>query len=67
MSAEQQLTGVIDNVEMPNKSPAIVVMSPTSSQRCTHKAENIWVKDGMTENKLLLSRIKEECAVSENT
>jgi len=38
MSAKQQLAGVIENIQMPGKSPAIVVMSPTSSQRCKHKA-----------------------------
>lgn len=32
MTAKQQLAGVIENVQMPSKSPAIVVMSPTSSQ-----------------------------------
>ena len=38
MSAKQQLAGVIENVQIPSKSPAIVVMSPTSSQRRTQKA-----------------------------
>lgn len=38
MSANQQLAGVTEDVQMQNKNPAIVVMSPNSSQRCTHKA-----------------------------
>lgn len=34
MSVKQQLADIIENV----KIPAVVVISPTSSQRCTYKA-----------------------------